>query len=253
MTGSGMVLTERDRAVLRDTVELAPVSRVQLQRLGYFGSRTRANAVLARLVRFGYLAVRRQPLVGGSRRLLYHLGRNGEELLGVEGNGRRLKQLSDLFLEHHLRTTDVQIAFRVAEDPENVFDRWLTDEQLRSFNLGVVPDGYVEYRYATLPFAAFVEVDLGTETLKRWEKKAADYFRLAHSGAFAAVCRLRYFRVLVVTVSTGRVDSLQKAISRVTPKIFWLTTIGELTDRGAFAPIWRRAQTGASQSLTQSQ
>jgi hypothetical protein len=253
MAGEGMVLTERDRAILQLAAELGPVSRAQFERFGHFGSRTRANAVLGRLVRFSYLAVRRQPLVGGSRRLLYHLGRRGEDLLAVNGRRKRVKELSDLFLEHHLRTTDVRLAFPVTDDGDCILDRWLTDHELRTSRLGVIPDAYVEYRYRGLPFAAFVEVDLGTETLTRWEQKVVEYLRLARSGAFTTVCRLRYFRVLVITISMGRVETLQTAIARVTPTIFWLTTFDALAREGALASIWRRPATSSFHSLTQPQ
>lgn len=254
MIGSGIMLTDRDRAILHDVAEFDLVSRPQLQRLRHFGSRTRANAVLARLVRFGYLAVRRQPLGGGSRRLIYHLGPTGYEFLHLEEqrHTRRSKRLSDLFLEHHLRITDVRLEFMALKDPEYIFDRWLTDATLREAHLGVVPDGFVEYRYAGLPFAAFVEIDLGTETLRRWEGKAAGYLQLAKSGAFRSVCNLRYFRVLVIAPTPGRVQTLTKALGRITHKVFWLTTLAEIVSQGPLARIWRRPDDSpALHSLTQ--
>src|SRR5687767_9032260 len=165
-----MVLTERDRAIVRDAAMLQLVSRPQFEQLGHFGSRTRANAGLARLVRFGYLASRRQPVVGGSRRVLYHLGRLGEEVLALKGGQRRFKELSDLFIEHHLRTTDVLLSFRTTNDAAYTLERCVTEQVLRSSRPGaVVPDAYLEYHHRGLPFAAFVEVDLGTESLARWE------------------------------------------------------------------------------------
>jgi hypothetical protein len=255
MAGKGMVLTERDRAVLRDVAELELVSRPQFQRRKHFGSRTRANAVLARLVRFGYLATRRQPVVGGSRRVLYHLGPVGQELLGIDSNGnlkgRRMKQLSDLFIEHHLRTNDVRLGFWVAAHPQYSFDRWITDAALRPLNLGLVPDGYVEYRHSGLSFAAFVELDLGTETLGRWEGKTREYLKLAYSGAFRSAFKHHYFRVLVITSSPGRLQSLQKTIGRITPKIFWLTTIDDVYRDGPMGLIWHRPQGTTLHSLTE--
>lgn len=240
-----MVLTERDRAVLRDVAELEVVSRPQLQRLGHFGSRTRANAVLARLVQFGYLSSRVRPVSGGSKRLLYQLGPTATD----NPRNRRMKTLSDLFLDHHLMASDVRISFRTNTMPKYDFDRWVSDIQLHSLKLGVVPDGYAEYRHADLRFAAFIEADRATETLGTWEKKTHAYLKLAHSSAFYDAFKLRFFRVLVITTSEGRLASLQRAVGRTTEQLFWFTTHEQLVSEGPFAAIWRRPSTSQLHSL----
>src|SRR5712692_835797 len=165
--GRGMVLTTRDRQILVDLATFSTLTRQQLQRLGHFGSKTRANAVLLRLVRFHYLTCRRQPTVAGNRRAVYMLGPRGLQLLSgasdsPERQRRRMKLLSDLFLEHQLLVNDVRLGFHNGGRDVRL-GRWLTDASLRDLRLEIVPDGYAEYETSDGTFAAFIELDRGTE------------------------------------------------------------------------------------------
>jgi hypothetical protein len=60
--------------------------------------------------------------------------------------------------------------------------------------------------------------------------------------------------VLVVTASSGRVETLRNTIGKITDQIFWLTTLDQLTREGALATIWQRPADGTfNHSLTQPQ
>jgi hypothetical protein len=117
-------------------------------------------------------------------------------------------------------------------------------------SLGLVPDAYLEYEVDTLTYCAFVEYDRGTETLGRIERKVRAYVDLAHSGRFERAFKRRFFRVLVVTDSAGRLVTLSQTARRITDRIMRLTTLPELSHHGPLASIWRRPGASPSASLT---
>jgi hypothetical protein len=248
-----MVLTDRDAHLVRDCADFQVLTRVQMTRLGHFGSKTRANAVLLRLVRFGYLSRRYQPAVAGSQRALYFPGPEAHRLLNhpaelVGRERRRIQTLSDLFLAHQLLITDVRLSFHAA--PSCRLDRWLTDADLRPLNLGVIPDGHVEYTHEGRRFGAFLELDRGTESLSRWKAKVTAYVQLAQSGRYLQVFGRQFFRVLVVAPSPVRVEHLRQCTATVTDKVFWLTRFAALIEQGPFGPIWRRPVEASPQPLS---
>lgn len=247
-----MVLTDRDRQVIADVSQFRVLTREQLSRLGHFRSKTRANAVLLRLVKFGYLSRRYQPAIAGTQRALYYLGPNGGTLArGTDAlERRRIRAISDLFLAHQLLITDVHIGFRQAAACR--VERWLTDEELRASDLGLVPDGHVEYVLAEKHFGAFLELDRGTETLGRFQAKVRAYVHLTTADRYRKAFGRTYFRVLVVAPSATRIEHLRQATAAITDRIFWFTTIERLTVEGPFAPIWLRPTGPERHSLTES-
>ncbi len=247
--GNAMVLTDRDIKIVADVADFQILTRDQLQRLGHFRSRTRANATLLRLTAFGYLCRRYQPAVAGTQRALYLLGPQSAALLNqgglnVAAERKRVKTLSDLFLAHQLLVNDVRLSFRRVGTVAHL-DRWTNDVDLRAAALGIIPDGHVAYIIEGKHFGAFIELDRGTETLDRWQSKVHAYIRLAASGRYRQVFGHQYFRVLVVAPATARIEHLRRATARVTDKIFWFTGIQPLAVDGPLASIWWRP-TGAS-------
>lgn len=253
--GNAIVLTGRDRRVITDVADFGVLTRDHLQRLGHFGSKTRANAVLIRLVRHGYLSRRGLPSVAGTRRALYLIGPNAVDLLdrpreASRSERRRLTVSSDLFLEHQLLVNDVRLAFH-RERPSYQCDRWLSDVALRAMHLGLVPDGYVEYTVDARRFAAFVELDRGTETLGRWQTKTRGYVQLATSGQFTTALGRRFFRVLVVTTSAPRLAHIRQVVAGQTDRIFWFTTLERIRTDGPLAKIWLRPVDPERHALTE--
>jgi hypothetical protein len=255
-TGSGMVLTDRDRRLIEAVADFGIVTREQVARHLKFGSVTRANAVLLRLSRHRYLGRRLQPSLRGTRRLTYFLGPRGLELMGLSpestaANGRRRWPLvSDLFIDHQLDVNDARFAFEHLEHPGYEFVRFLSDRELAAMNLPLVPDGYCEYRLSDKSYAAFLEVDRGTESRSRWTAKVNAYLQLAHRGTFAEKFGRRFFRVLVTVPSARRRGGIAREISKRTDRIFWLTVHDDLLYYGPFAPIWHRPNGSGPQSLT---
>lgn len=250
--GRGMRLTARDRAIVLQVSDFNVLSRQQFEALALFKSKTRANAVLLRLVRFGYLSRRHQPAVAGTQKALYFLGPLASEILQrPEANVRkergRIKGRSDLFLEHQLLVNEVRIEFLRHQFTE----RWQNEESLRQLSLGVVADGYVEYRVAAKRFAAFLELDRGTESLNRWAQKVSAYLKLAASGSHKPALGLPYFRVLVVTLSTNRLEHLRRTTSKLTDRIFWFIDLPTLRREGPRSRIWLRARATDRHELTE--
>lgn len=243
MPGKRVALTERDQAICAEVARYGLITRDQLVRLGLFHSKTRANERLTRLTASGYLDRRSQPMPVGGPRFVYLPGRLD---LGQREARRRYTEGSDLFLAHQLGLVDVRIAFA----RHTQLTRWMSDRELGTSTPGLIPDGYVEYDLKGLTYCAFLEYDRGTETLARFERKVHGYQTLAFSGAFARTFRRRFFRVFIITDSPKRLDTLSQTIARTTDRIFWLTTLTELSHHGPLASIWRRPGGRDSTSLT---
>jgi len=243
-SGSGMALTERDRRIVGEVARLGILTREQVARHLRFGSVTRANAVLLRLHRHGYLRRRTQPTVLGSRRQAYVVGPAGQALLdgafdARTRDARAWGDRSDLFVEHELHVNDVRLAFEDLAAPAYRLLGWRTAADLKAMALGIVPDGFLEYESGGRAFAAFVEADLGTETRARWRGKVEAYCDLAFSGRFASAFGRTYFRVLVVTTTAARAASIAGEVARQTDRIFRLSTFAQLRESGPLAAIWR--------------
>ena len=247
--GDGMVLTDRDVAIVRSVASCIALTGEQLRRHHRFGSVGRANATLLRLVRHGYLARRFQPTLAGTRRPVYLAGHRGMQLLG---EGRRARKgASDLFLHHLLLVNDVRLAFHDERSPGYRFERWLSEAQLREMRFTPLPDGFVEYSVDGATYSAFIEVDRSTEGLRRFDEKVRSYLDLAFSGNYERLFRKRFFRTLVVTRDASRMDSLRASIGSRTDKIFWLAPAPELLEKGPMLAEWARPRSTRRHSLTE--
>ena len=250
--GNPMVLTERDRRVIVDIGSFQLLTGQHLRRLGHFHSKTRANATLLRLVRHGYLSRRSLPSVAGTATALYFVGpRAGDVLERPAATVRRkISSLSDLFVAHQLLITDVRIAFR---SPVAGYEclRWRTDAELRARNLGLIPDGHVEYALDGKHFGAFVEIDRGTEDLERWAAKVRSYVLLTRSDTYRQLFGRAFFRVLVITESDGRLQHLRQVTAKLTDRVFWFTTMDRLRSSGPFDSIWWRPVDATRHALTE--
>jgi hypothetical protein len=112
----------------------------------------------------------------------------------------------------------------------------------------LIPDGYVEFVGPIGTTAAFVEVDLGTEGLAIWKEKTRKYLQLALSGAFPRTFGQARFRVLVITHSERRLQSIRKTVAATTEKIFRFSTLDDARNR-FFGPVWLRTVGNQPESL----
>src|SRR6478752_3394702 len=101
-----IVLTDRDRLLLKELAIGEVIDREQAKRIAGFKSTTRANDRLLKLVRAGFL---RRFFLGtraGGTKAIYSLSAKGAQVVHIEGRLIKRKNNSllvgDLFVEHQL-------------------------------------------------------------------------------------------------------------------------------------------------------
>jgi hypothetical protein len=248
-----LIMQPRDREFLRELAILRVVDHEQARRVAGFGSTSRANKRLLKLVRAGLL--RRFFLgSGGGRKALYSLSEKGAIAVDVPFRGLRRKQgavvAMDFFVEHQLAVNGVLLAarFEKCPSPEVRFAHWLAFHAPFAPDLRLIPDGYVEFTTPAGAAALFFEVDLGTESQKVWQEKTRQYVMLAVSGAFRRSFGHERFRVLVVANSTRRLESIRKTVAGVTQKIFRFATLDDARTK-FFAPVWMKPVGSEAETL----
>lgn len=208
-----------------------------------FGSTDRANKRLLKLTRAGLL--RRFFLgSGGGRKALYALSEKGARCVGVPLRGPRRPQgailVADSFVDHQLAVNALYCILKFGMLPLGIaFRRWIAFAQPLTPDLPLIPDGYVELASPAGVMAAFIEVDLGNESLRVWREKARKYLQMAISGTYRRMFGEERFRVLVVAHSARRMESLRRAVSKETQKIFRFATLDAARTQ-FFGPVWRK-------------
>jgi hypothetical protein len=252
-----LIMQPRDRKFLRELAILRVVDHEQARLAAGFGSTSRANKRLLKLVRAGLL--RRFFLgSGGGRKALYSLSEYGAHAADVPFRGLRRKQgaviAMDFFVEHQLAVNGVFLAARFGKSPSPRvrFAHWLGFHVPLASELKLIPDGYVEFVAPNGNAVFFLEVDLGTESQKVWREKARQYVQLAVSGAFRRSFGHDRFRVLVVANSPRRLESIRKTVAGVTEKIFRFATLDDARDK-FFAAVWMKPVGSEAETLFESQ
>lgn len=238
------IIQPRDREFLKELSIMRVVDREQVKAVAGFRSTARVNRRLLKLVRAGLL--RRFFLgSGGGRKALYAISEKGARLAGVPVRGpQRVRDtvlVADFFVDHQLAINSIYVTlkFRAIPVPGLIFHRWVTFLEPVAPELRLIPDGYVEFATSEGIAAAFLEIDLGTESLAVWREKVRQYFHLAVSGAFSRVFGPDRFRVLVIANSARRAESLRKAVAQITEKVFRFATLEDAQKR-FFEPVWQR-------------
>jgi hypothetical protein len=248
-----MIVQPRDQQFLKELSLLRVVDREQAKVVAGFGSTTRANARLLKLTRAGL--VRRFFLgSGGGRKALYSLSEKGSLVADAPARGPRRSQgamlVADGFVEHQLAVNSISCTVKFVKIPVlgATFHRWLAFHETIAPELRLIPDGYVEFLSQAGVTAAFLEVDLGTESLQVWREKTRQYLQLALSGDFNRVFGQDRFRTLVIVNSERRLDSIRKAVSAVTEKIFRFATLDSARTE-FFGPIWMKPNSNQPESI----
>jgi hypothetical protein len=230
------------------------VDREQAKLVAGFRSTTRANTRLLTLVRAGLLHRVVVGTVRGGHKFLYSLTPRAARLERVRYRGR-LRQhavlAGNLFLEHQLRLNALYLDLMHRSSPQRAIRvrRWEVFDQLLSPHARVIPDAYIEIEGPQGLSPAFVEIDLGTESLHVWRKKTHAYLDLAISGEYQRLFGHPQFRVLVILPSDRRLETVRRAVNRVTQKIFWFVTFQSLEDAGFGSARWMRPTGSESYSF----
>lgn len=260
MTGSDMqtnrmMIQPRDLSMLREIATMRVANREQVKLACGFGSITRVNARLLALTQSGLL--RRFFLgEGAGRKGLYALSEKGARLIDVPLRGPRRRQnetlVADYFVGHQLAVNDIYctLKFRPITFSHVAFCRWMAFHETIAPSLKLIPDGYVELTIPDGILSAFLEVDLGHESMAVWKEKTRQYLQLAVSGEFARRFGQSRFRVLVLASSSRRQKSIRATVAAQTEKIFWFATLEAVRER-FFGAVWTRPVDDRPQTFIQ--
>jgi Replication-relaxation len=242
--GPGMVIQERDRQLLRELAGLRVIDREQAKIIAGFGSTTRVNARLLALLRAGLLKRFFLGTAAGGAKAVYALSRKGAQFMGVALSGPQRRNdealIGDFFVQHQLAVNDIYCALKAHEAPGVMFRRWQSFSRPLTPDIRLIPDAYLELEISAGVAAGFLEMDLGTESLRVWKEKVRNYLRYALSGAFEKEFGENHFRVLVIAHSERRLRSIRDLVAASTEKIFWFASLESIGRDGLFAPIWLR-------------
>ena len=239
---TGIVLLQpRDRRLLSELQVMRVVDRELAKIVCGFRSTTRANTRLLALTEAGYLKRSFIGTIAGGRKSVYRLSRKG--LASSQSQGSTGKNsYSELFLEHQLQINQVYVSVKYRPIPIEScqFHRWIAFNRVLSKASPIIPDGYFELTHNSQIKSLFLEVDLGTEALRVWQKKIESYLRLATSGEFKSLFGGERFKVAIVANSGRRVDSIRKVAAQSTDKIFRFTSLENTKTAGFWSPIWNK-------------
>ncbi|MCI0721094.1 MAG: replication-relaxation family protein [Acidobacteria bacterium] len=258
MTGNEqqrIVIQDRDRRLLRELAVMRVIDREQAKCVAGFRSTTRANWRLLVLTNAGLLRRFFLGTSGGGKKALYALSPQGANLVNAPFRGPRRRQdeilVADFFVAHQLQINQVfcQVKYRPIPIPESRFVRWVSFHEPLTSGSSPIPDGYFEVSQGARMLAAFLEVDLGHESLRIWRNKVEGYLRYAISGEFQAQSKQTQFHVLVIADSEGRLQSIRRLIASITEKVFWLSTFEFIKRQGFWSPIWLRPKGDQRQAL----
>lgn len=257
MTGNRPVrvlVTPRDLHFFEQLAETKILDREQYQIVTGIRRITDANERLLRLHSAGLIRRHFVGTIAGGRKAIYSLSAKGAQLIGRERVWRLQRPedellIGDSFTAHQTAVNWVWVSARYRCPVGVEFLRWLNFQEPLTPALGLIPDGYFEVRSTGEIRAQFVEVDLGTESLKAWEHKVEQYLKLATSGDFERLLHQNRFRVLVTAPSERRLENIRAVIRKHTPKIFFFVDQKIIYRDGLFTPSWLRPEGGERCSL----
>ncbi len=261
-----MRLTDRDCRIIQAVNDHRALLFDQIEAL--FGmSRSTAQYRLARLFHHEYLdrtfisTASRAP---ASNPAVYTVGKRGLRVLidrfGYDRSQlRRPKRalLSWQLLEHLLKVNDVRIIVTQAAALSGItVETWwdettfrahpdyvtLTNKREQEQRKPVLPDGYFCLSTSRGKARFFLEVDLGTETLSKFAPQIKVYERYVASGQYQTRFSAKSLRVLVVTTTRKRLNSLMRVTERVGgDRKYCFATIDHITKESVLtASIWKR-------------
>jgi hypothetical protein len=269
-----MQLTNRDRGIIH------LVHRHRFLRSTHIatllpGSSQQVLRRLQLLYHHGYLERPRAQLEyyerGGSRPMVYGLGKKGAALLKTESavtvSGSEQDE-SRMYLEHTLLVSDVMVSLELScrksggvmllyEDQLALQSngnqlQWQVKVPGHGMTLGVIPDRVFALEYADHSGEKqrvyfFLEADRGTMPVVRSGLTQTSFYRklIAYEATWTQKIHqrklgIRRFRVLTVTTNAVRVTSLLEACSRLKRGHgLFLFADRTILDKDPFSPVWQ--------------
>jgi hypothetical protein len=252
-----MVLTERDREIIRAVHANRFLRRDQVERL-FFATTAAANARLLSLFQHHFLDRLYLPVAVGSSQAVYALDREGARLVAHDEHlhlaqvtwKRKHNRVEFFFLEHTVAVAELHVALEVATRSRDDValiewkrESFLVREKLRDpeddeRGLIVAPDAFFSLAVPGGSMYFFVEVDLGTETLERFRRKVRAYQEYHRSGRYTDSYDHRYFRVLTIGESAGRLANLIEVASEEGAGKMFLFGLAAHVSTSVFGPVW---------------
>ena len=254
-----MQLMTRDVSVILSVYENRFIRRDQIQRLHFAHCSVQAtSARLKKLSDHKFLDKLQRPVAGGASQAVYALNKRGADVVAryLEKSRQSVHWKRDnnrvewLFMEHTLAVSEFKVCLDLAlarREEELYFyqrgDRSLIrrvpDPRGKKKYIVVASDAFFGIQAESGKYIFFLEVDMGTETLKRFQEKVIAYKRYWKSGKFKEEYGFNHFRVLTVAGSDRRLANLIHAAGEVGAQyMFVFTTFAGLHNVGIFEPIW---------------
>jgi protein involved in plasmid replication-relaxation len=155
---------------------------------------------------------------------LYYLGEVGWRMAGKSTKSYRqhknnVEDRAEWNTDHLLCVYDVLLKFILEAEVKRIIggeDRFWQD----SFSFGNIPDGWIQFSGGE----AFIEVDRGTERPGILKTKIENYTRLRRTGTYEMMFPGCTFKVLFITNTEKRVESLLRLIKL---DEIWVTSLSE--------------------------
>jgi hypothetical protein len=279
-----ILLTERDHDIIRLVHRHRFIRSRQIVAL-MGGSEQRVVRRLQILFHHGYLERPRVQIQyyerGGSRTIAYGLGNKGGALLKQEFGiivdsdswSEKNHAIGRVFLEHALLVSDMMVSLELAcrkrggvrllheDELELPAFQWRVKIQ-NGMMLGVIPDRIFALEYADQTGLVqrayfFLEADRGTMPVVRKGLTQSSFYRklLAYEATWTQKVHQRHlgiprFRVLTVTTSAPRVESLLDACSQLKRGHgLFLFADQSVLKNDLFASVWHNGKTGGLSPL----
>lgn len=200
------------------------LTRSQIQRVLTLPTNS-TNKVLLRLVSEKYLERRyRADTFKHFQTPLYYLGPVGWRMAGNTADGYKryqsqVEQRAERQMDHLLGVYDVLLKFILESEVKRIIggeDRLWQE----SLGFGNIPDAWIQFKGGE----AFIEVDRDTEAVEVAAKKIENYMRFKQSGAYGMTFRGCIFKVLFITTTEQRIESLEKLVPS---DDIWFATMDE--------------------------
>jgi len=228
-------LTERDVWLLLFLHETRFLKREQIERLFFSNAgeltdttTAKANRRLSKLSAHGFVERIFRPVTIGRAPAVYAIGKNGYKILSkVLGRDRKdlvykrkASKVESLFLDHCLGIAEfrvqLELALRANPDIELLFwerestklNAKVQDPTGKQKCLPVTPDAFFGLKTPQGKSYFFLEVDMGTESLRRFAQKIIAYKEYWKSGKYRDTYGFNHFRVLTVAESDRRLANL---------------------------------------------
>ncbi|MHB1056171.1 MAG: replication-relaxation family protein [Thermoleophilia bacterium] len=267
-----MQLMARDVSVILSVYENRFLRRDQIQRLHFAGSSIQAtSARLKKLSDHKFLDKLQRAVAGGASQAVYALDKQGADVVAATLQIDRYKvrwkrdnnRVEWLFMDHTLGISEFKVCLdlALARRTEEIYFYQRGDKShLRRISVQgakkkyfvVAPDAFFGIQTERGKYIFFLEVDMGTETLKRFQEKVIAYKRYWKSGKFKEEYGFNAFRVLTVAESEKRLANLIRATQQAGgQRMFDFATFARIQNAGMFERIWFTPVDGEAISIVE--